>query len=529
MKRKLTLSAQIYISNILLVLLTVLAAFFCTLYLSISAKQKDMDSRIRSVSLLVSNLEEVKQVLTTKSTSLLLTKELDLFVDSMDDIDIIVVCDTNSVRYYHPDQSRIGQTFTGADEGDILAGEPPYIVEGFGTLGNQRRSFHAVRDEDGTIIGFVMASVLTESLARLRSSIISLFLMLLAGLILLGMILSYFSMKALKRIFMGYEPEEFREMYIERTEVLDALEEGIFAINNNAELILMNQSAKLMLGLPPTAQVEGTQLHDIYPESKLPETLKTKTAEYNINFTMKTKDIISNRIPIWADGKMIGAVAIFRDRTELTKLAEELTGTKYMVDTLRAFNHEFMNKLHIILGLLEIQKITEAKEYILKTGFVSGKAVSDIVQRVPSPNLAALLIGKLILAGELGIRLILKSDSLFPADGGWLPVDCLVTIIGNLLENAIYELNKKNFPVKEIELGIYAETNYTMIICDDTGGGIAPEIMDRIYERGITTKGSGHGSGMALIREITDRYHGDIVIDTEENEGTSIRITIPAP
>lgn len=66
----------------------------------------------------------------------------------------------------------------------------------------------------------------------------------------------------------------------------------------------------------------------------------------------------------------------------------------------------------------------------------------------------------------------------------------------------------------------------TIFCCDDTGGGIPPEILDSIYDRNVTTKGTGHGNGFALMKEIVDRYHGSFHIDTEPGEGTSIEIIL---
>lgn len=208
-------------------------------------------------------------------------------------------------------------------------------------------------------------------------------------------------------------------------------------------------------------------------------------------------------------------------------MAEELTGAKFLVDTLRALNHEFMNKLHIILGYLELNEVTKAKDYILGTSLVSGEAVSDIAKRVPLQNLAALLIGKLVRARELGIQLSLKPDSCFETEASYLPADCYVTLIGNLLENAMDELNSRTYPTKEIELGVYIKDGHTIITCDDTGGGIPENILASIYDRHTTTKGEGHGTGFALMKEIVDRYQGTIQIDTEKDIGTSIEITLP--
>ena len=89
------------------------------------------------------------------------------------------------------------------------------------------------------------------------------------------------------------------------------------------------------------------------------------------------------------------------------------------------------------------------------------------------------------------------------------------------------ELNSRDYPVKEIELGIYADYGHTMIVCDDTGGGIPEEILVKLYDRGTTTKGEGHGIGFSLIREIVDTYEGVIHIDTEQDMGTSVEIVLP--
>lgn len=89
------------------------------------------------------------------------------------------------------------------------------------------------------------------------------------------------------------------------------------------------------------------------------------------------------------------------------------------------------------------------------------------------------------------------------------------------------ELNSGDYPIKEIQLGIYSEEGMTMISCDDTGGGIPEEILPSIYDKKTTTKGEGHGNGFALMKEIVDHYNGTFHIETEPGEGASIEITLP--
>ena len=527
MKRKLTVSQNVCLVNVVLILVIVLLTGGISLYFTLSNKQRDLDATIQDIAEMMTQMDVVREDLQNGKPSDELNQRLTLLLRSMEYVDVLVVCDTSSTRLFHNEDDRIGGKFVGSDEGDILRGEEPYISVAVGTLGLQRRAFHAVLDEDGTIIGFTMASVLNSHLTDIRNEIILTFLLVLVCMIGVGLLISAGIMRHLRKILLGHQPEEFCNLYIERDEVLNALEEGLFAISNDGRVILMNQSAKTMLALSPEEPAEGRPLEEIFPETRLPNVLRTGVPEHNIDLMIKGQNIISSRIPIFVDGKTIGAVSIFRNKTETTKLAEELTGAKYMVDTLRAFNHEFMNKLHIILGHLELNEVTKARDYILGTSLVSGEAVSDIAKRVPLQNLAALLIGKLVRARELGIKLSLKPDSSFDTDASYLPTDCYVTLIGNLLENAMDELNSRTYPTKEIELGVYIKEGYTIITCDDTGGGIPEEILASIYDRHTTTKGEGHGIGFALIKEIVDRYQGTIQIDTEKDIGTSIEITLP--
>lgn len=526
-----TVLEKIYRYNLILVLSSVLISGMISLYISITIRQNDLDTLIRNLSRTVANMDITRETLQSEGKNsecmMGLAKELDLISESFEQVDILVVCDTQSIRYYHSDHSKIGKQFHGNDQEEILQGAGPYISEAEGTLGMQRRAFCPVTDDSGEIIGFVMSSVLTSSLTKIRHQIIGIFLCLLAALVILCLIVSRTVMNRIRKILMGYQPEEFQKLYVERTEVMDALEEGIIAINQEEKVILLNMAARNILNIPENTTAEGTALSVLFPDARLQETLKTGKAEYNMNQMIQKQNILSSRIPILHNGNIIGAAAVLRNKTEVTKLAEELTGARYMVDTLRAFNHEFMNKLHIILGFLEMNEVGSAKEYILKTSLVSGESVSQISRTVPISNLAALLIGKLIRASELGIQFALKSDSYFYPKTTPLPVDCYITLVGNLLENAMDELNSQDYPVKEIELGIYSEEGHTMITCDDTGGGIPEDILFSIYDRNTTTKGPGHGTGFFLIREILDCYEGTIHIDTEPGMGTSIEIVLP--
>ena len=74
--------------------------------------------------------------------------------------------------------------------------------------------------------------------------------------------------------------------------------------------------------------------------------------------------------------------------TEVARLADDLTGVRHMVDAMRAYTHEFMNKLHVILGLLQIGEPERAQQYIMDTTRTQQEAVSRIMNQIKEPSVA---------------------------------------------------------------------------------------------------------------------------------------------
>ena len=218
-------------------------------------------------------------------------------------------------------------------------------------------------------------------------------------------------------------------------------------------------------------------------------------------------------------------LTVFHDKTEMLRLSDKLSGTQNTLDTLRAFNHEFMNKLHVILGYLQSGQIDQAKHLIINSSLVSSQAVRETADCIRVSSICALVIGKMMHAAELGILLTVSPDSRCLEKDLLLPMEDYITIIGNLLENAIEELPNGEHEIKEITLGLYCDPDCNIITCEDTGGGIRPDLIDRIYERGVSSKGENRGTGLFLIKQLVEKSHGDISIETEEGEGTCFTIT----
>lgn len=192
---------------------------------------------------------------------------------------------------------------------------------------------------------------------------------------------------------------------------------------------------------------------------------------------------------------------------------------------MRAYTHEFMNKLHVILGLLQIGEPEKAQAYIMDTTRTQREAVSRIMHQIREPSVAALLVGKTSRAAELGISLTLDRESALSADSAWLSPDAYVTVLGNLIENAIEALNQSRRVDKSISVSIREGADSLLLCVEDTGPGIPAGMRRKLFQRGTSTKGAGRGTGLSLVREVVDAYRGQIRVESEQGVGTSIFVS----
>jgi two-component system sensor histidine kinase DcuS len=147
--------------------------------------------------------------------------------------------------------------------------------------------------------------------------------------------------------------------------------------------------------------------------------------------------LLCNSVPVRGQDGVIGAVSTFRDKTEISQLLQRIDGMVNYVDALRAHSHEFMNKLHVILGLLNMKRYDTLEEYVLQTAEGYQNDIGTLQHQIQSPVVAGFLLGKINRAREAGIILTLANESLVPDNPNQQQVTALVTILGNLIENAL--------------------------------------------------------------------------------------------
>ena len=441
--------------------------------------------------------------------TIILTEYLDSLRDTLDNIDVISVVDSNYVRLYHSNHELINSTYDGTIPEFDDDSEGYYATNDNGPSGTQRRAYAAIYDEDGNYIGFVMAIMLMQNIHKETWQTAFVFMLITIAAILMELLISTELSSTIKKSLMGYEPDVFSAMYRIRDNILESLDEGIIAIDNEGNVQFVNGAAEGMLN-----QIESG--------------LATRIVGENINnLQLGSETLLIDRMPIKEKEICVGEIAILHDRAEYTKLMEDLTGTRYLVDSMRANNHDFTNKLHVILGLIQMEMYDKAVSYIENITIVQRSTISKIMNVIQEPAVAALLIGKTARASELNVKFVLREGCFYSNADMQLPSELLVTIIGNLIENAFEDMNDNmDYNVqKELMFGIYSRPGAVLITTDDTGVGISEENLQRIFDNGFSTKGEGRGTGLYQVKEMVERYGGVISVETQEGVGSSFSVS----
>ena len=509
--------------SLLLVLSTALLGMAATLVFSLRMEYQNLDKNLMNSALVLAQSPDVAGALAGGEEDGSLARYLDATISRAQDIDAIVVADRDGVVRYSPDPAYVGTVYPDYDSLSVLHGQDAAVDTGAGISEAEHRATAAVRDLDGSLLGFVSVGIGVRHVNRIVLQTVACFAVLTCLAAAVGIILSRHLSGSIKETLMGYEPDAFRRLFHQREDILEALDEGILAIDRDASVVYMNPAGLRMVGAGQLSEVLGRPLSQIYPESRLPRLLTTGRSEYNIPIRRMPgiHEALSDRMPVWQDGQIVGAVAIFRDHTEATALAEELTGSRHLVEAMRAYTHEFLNKLHTILGLIQLGRTEQAEQYILDVSQTHHQSVGRVMNQIQDTAVAALLVGKTSRAAELGIRLQLDPRSSLSGGERFLPSGVLVTILGNLIENATECLDRSHQKQREITVSIREKQNNLLLCVEDTGPGILPELLPHIFDPGFSTKGEGHGTGLSRVKELTDLYHGKTRVESDPKSGTS--------
>lgn len=439
----------------------------------------------------------------------------------------ITVGNRQGIRYSHPDPEEIGHKMVGGDNEAVFAGHS-IISQTVGSLGPGLRGKTPIFDENNQVIGVVSVGFLLEDIQHIIESYRNKIIIIGIATLALGIVGTLLIAHNVKKAIFGLEPSQIGRMYREIQAVLESVREGIVAVNTNGRITLANQTAMHMLG-GEAHGLSREKEEELLRSLSLVEVMESGRAEFDQETFPGGSELVVNRVPILDEQRqVIGAVASFRNKSELYRLSQELSRVREYAEGLRSQSHEYSNKLHLIAGLIQLESYQEALDFISAEGNSHLSHIRFIMREIPDPLIGGLLLGKSNLANERKIKLTIDPDSDFRDISESIDRNQLVVILGNLIDNAMEAVSSVGAHAKEISLFLGSMEEVLLIEVEDRGPGIPEEHADKVFDKGFSTKQeNNHGYGLYLVKQAVTQLGGTVTHTGHPRGGTIFTVTIP--
>ncbi|WP_065649535.1 MULTISPECIES: sensor histidine kinase [Pantoea] len=448
-------------------------------------------------------------------------------VETSNNLLFITITNMAGIRYSHRNPELVGQHFIGSDIQPALRGQENVSVNQ-GSLVRALRVFTPVFNAQHQQIGVVAIGISLDAVTDQinQSRWIILWTILIGALA--GALGTLILVRVLKRILFGLEPYEISTLFEQRQAILNSVKEGVVAMDDRHDVTLINQAACHLLSDAAQAHYaadETWRVDTAAVEPQLRSVLQSGRARRDEEINVNGRLLLTNTVPVRTAERIIGAVCTFRDKTEISQLMQRLSGMVNYVDALRERSHEFMNKLHVILGLLHMKNYAQVEAYILKTANNYQTEIGFLLDKIKSPVIAGILLSKINRASDCGHRLTISDASYLPDSGSEAQMAALITVTGNLVENALDALRDQT--EGEIHLMLHYQNGWVTCEVSDDGPGIDAAHLATIFDKGFSTKGENRGVGLFLLKQQVESLGGSVSAESEPGVFTQFLVQLP--
>ncbi len=323
-----------------------------------------------------------------------------------------------------------------------------------------------------------------------------------------GLLGAWLVSRRLRRQTHGMGEREITRMYEYYSAVLHAVQEGLLLVDADGRVQLVNDEARRLLSLDD--DVIGRRLDDLGLAPGLVAAALGETPETDDLYVAGDRILVVSSSPAGWDGRDVGAVVTLRDHTELRSVTGELDAVRGLTDSLRSQTHEAANRLHTVVSLIEMGRPEDAVEFATNELEVAQRLTDRVVGAVGDPVVAALLLGKSAEAAERGVDLTVTGELPSPQSGAGVPARDLVTVLGNLVDNALDAVAGSSW--KRVDVVLSGDDGGLNLTVGDSGPGLEDDAAAHALERGWSTKagGTGRGVGLALVAQVARRHAGEV-------------------
>lgn len=412
----------------------------------------------------------------------------------------VVITDDAGVRYSHTDPAQIGQPVS-TDPSGPLAGRTVANLER-GTLGLSARGKVPLRDSTGGIVGEVSVGIDANEVSKRLDDLLPLAELFTVLALCVGAGGAGLLAARLKRDTLGLEPAELADLLREQVAVLEGIGEGVLAVDPAGRVSVCNAEAARILGAVPQ------HVDELPAEARA--LLDHEAAIVGALRVVGDRVVRVTRRPVRRAGRDLGTVLTLRDRTDLDELSRELEATRALTDALRAQSHEYTNRLHTLTGMLHLGHADDARAYLTE---LAGESIGG--GQLADAYLDGLLTAKAAVASEAGVELELGEDTWVPGRLA-APLD-VITVVGNLVDNAIRAAAAGPRRPARVEVSLLAEGADLHVYVADSGPGVPAGHAADVFRFGFTTSDDDsrpHGLGLSLAQQTARNHGGDVTLQS---------------
>jgi sensor histidine kinase regulating citrate/malate metabolism len=438
-------------------------------------------------------------------------------------VEFVTIMSRDGIRYTHRNPQLIGKRFLG-HTGRALAGHT--FTETFtGTLGPSVRVVTPVLDGQRRVVALVSVGITVHTLSeQVRAQLLALIVVALLALAA-GGAGTYLANARLRRHTHGMSTTELSRMYEYHHAILHTVREGLLLLGPDQRIALANDGARELLRLP--ADAEGRRVGDLGLPEALTATLSGGTPCVDEIQLTRDRVVVVSKSAVTSGARDLGSVVTLRDHTELQTLSGELDSVRGFAESLRSQTHEAANRLHTVVSLVELGRTEEAVEFATAELDTAQQLTDQVMEAVAEPVLAALLLGKAAQANERGVEFVITPDTRTEEMPDGLAPRDLVTILGNLIDNAIDAAADGHPP--RVLVTARADADELVFRVADTGRGVEDDAVRDVFRRGWSTKfadrPSGRGLGLALVAQAAARHGGRVEVGRDV--GAVFTVTLP--
>ncbi|WP_245680377.1 ATP-binding protein [Alteromonas confluentis] len=439
----------------------------------------------------------------------------------------VVVGNEDKIRLFHPIEQKIGDPMIGGDSDEALLGNY-YISQATGSLGPSIRGKAPVRNASGEIIGLVSVGYLDASVDMAVGKRTILIFVIAVAILILSIVAAMWIGRQVRSKLFGLQPEEIGRLYAEQNAIFNTVRTGIIAVSNDGKIQRINQRAKDLLY--PADSAEPEMLQEIF--SQHAEFL-LRDPEPNITgfeLFANQQSLVLSRLPMRVDNQTTGILITLRPADEVEHLSRQLARVEAFAELLRVQTHDYSNKLNTLAALLQMGNTDKAMELINAESQGVQAQVQQLLQQVHTPLIAALLFGKYHKARECNVPFEINEDVHLDNYENEQLLECLVSIFGNLIDNAIEAAQRSDKPEKQVTVTLEEMGSNIVFDVEDSGDGIDPANAERIFAPSYSSKSDArHGVGMYLVKTYLEACNGTIEIGESELGGARFSVYIPKP